>query len=172
MATEETDRLLRRARELAARSTAEDSSARREFDRAVNRLRRLSGRDSPSSEGSTFENEVAAVLFGIPDAVVALHPKASGATRRPDFLVSRGDVRLLVEAIGSPARWFSHSRVRKAARDLASELSTYTARRGLIVVPGKVYSSAAAIPLESSIDLVQLSELAYQVIRRLQGDDQ
>ena len=156
MATD-TQELLERARSLATRSALEDSVARVEFEQALDRLRRLAGKPPRYTEGVRFENAVAAILFRLPDASVALSPRAPGTTHHPDFWVRKGDEVILVDAkSGRPG---SRPTFKQTVRELERALPAFDAIRGIVVVPDKSYSPVATIETSPRVSLVQLSQL-------------
>jgi hypothetical protein len=153
MSTSEINELLERARAIARDSENEDSTARADFERALNRLRALAGRSPRDDAGSRFEDQVAAALLRIPGLSVELSPWVAEANIRPDFIVHRGDETVLIEAKSRPTF------ARRAARDLAQAMQAYGAQRGAIVVPDRAYSPVANIDLDRNVALVQLGEL-------------
>jgi len=153
----DTQELLERARSLAMRSATEDSLARVEFEQALDRLRRLAGKPARYNEGTRFETAVAAILFRLPDVIVALSPKTARTPHRPDFIVRKGDEVILVDAkSGRPGSRFTH---KQNARELERALPAFNATRGVIVVPDKSYSPVARVDASPHVSLVQLSQL-------------
>jgi hypothetical protein len=127
-----------------------------EFERALDRLRRLAGKPERHTEASRFENAVAAALFRIPDAFVALSPRAPSTRHRPDFIVRKGDDTILVEARSE--RPGSRPSLKHTARQLEDALGAFGARRG-VVVPDKSYSPVGTVDAGPDVALVQLSQL-------------
>lgn len=167
MATRETIELMQRAQQLAEESAERTAAARADFERALNRLWRLTGRPRLEDNGFEFEHKTGEALVRVPDALVSLPPIESAARHRPDFVVRRGNRTVLVDVMAG--RSFSPGRLRRRARELAAVLPRYDASEAFIAVPANVYSAAAEIELDVHVELSTLSGLASAVDRALGG---
>jgi hypothetical protein len=167
VATRETLELIQRAQRLAEESAHRTAEARADFDRALNRLRRLAGRPQLEDDGLAFEHKVSEALVRVRDAVVSLPPIESTACHRPDFVVRRRSRTVLVDVMGG--RSFSPGRIRRRARELAAALPRYDASQGFIAVPDNVYRGVAEVQLDPHVEVSTLSRLASAVDRALGG---
>jgi hypothetical protein len=154
---------MQRAQRLAEESAQRNAAARADFERALNRLRRLVGRPRLEDHKLEFEHKVGEALVRVPDAVVSLPPIESAARHRPEFVVRRGNRTVLVDVMAS--RSFSPGRLRRRARELAAALPRYDAAEAFIAVPANVYSAAAEIELDPHVELSTLSRLSSAVDR-------
>jgi hypothetical protein len=152
---------------MAEESAHRHAAARAEFERALNRLRRVVGRPRLEDDGLEFEHKVSQALVRVRDTEVSLPPIESSARHRPDFVVRRGNRTVLVEVMAG--RSFSPGRARRRARELAAALPRYDALQAFIAVPDNVYSAAAEVQLDVHVELRTLSGLASAVDRALGG---
>jgi hypothetical protein len=127
MPSDETSELLRRAEQLV-RSVQPDEEARRRSEEALNRLDELAGRRP--RRRPALESDVEHLLTEVNGSlVVAREPKTNGAGYVPDFLVTAGNDRYLVEVRPSAAEG------RRAADALVGVLDAYEATEAFVVVP-------------------------------------
>ena len=158
---------MQRAQRMAEESAHRHAAARAEFERALNRLRRLAGRPRLEDDGLELEHKAGETLVRVPDAVVSLPPMEPRARHRPAFVVRRGNRTVLVDVMAG--RSFSPGRLRRRARELAAALPRYDASEAFVAVPAGVYSAAAEIELDPHVELSTLSRLSSAVDRALGG---
>jgi hypothetical protein len=158
---------MQRVQRLAEESAHQTAAARADFERALNRLRQLTGRPRLEEYGLEFEHKASEALVRMPDAVVFLPPIETAARRRPAFVVRRGDRTVLVDVMAG--RSFSPGRLGRRARELAAALPRYDASEAFIAIPADVSGAAAEIELDPHVELSTLPRLSSAVDRALGG---
>ena len=152
MPSEETNRILDQIGDLKREIQTPDVDSRLRFEKAVEKLDRLSG---ATPEGTTFERVVWDLLSRDPDYVVSRRPHAAGSKYAPDFLVDVGGQKILIQAKALGTR--DPAGYTRALEELAGAVAAYRADRALLVVPDDVALEGVEAPPD--VEPVRISEL-------------